>query len=237
MMITTTFTPGALPPPVDLSPIVATNKVPKRKRSVSFNHEVHVKYCLHHKNYTAGERRRTWLTMDELSRMKYSNRKLAMEFSRNTPTRAYDDNENDCLRGLEGRTAQGLVRRKRIKTSAKRAVFYEQKTQKRTGIVDAESLADVYFEYTEYPQVEAHMVALRDETVAALLAAAKSEPPSPSSSTPLPSPSPLPSTSSFRRKALYLSCVPHYENSTRSPYSISSLTSSRRLLTDKFFKV
>ena len=233
MNMDTTPTPDAVavPPPVDISPIVATNKVPKRTRNVTFNEEVHVQYCLHHKDYTAGERRRTWLTMTELCRMKYTIRKLAMEFSRNPPaTRAVDDNENDCLRGLEGRTAQGLVRRKRTKRTAKSAVLYEQKEQKQMGIVDVEKLADVYYEYTEYPQVEAHMVALRDEAVAALLAAAKSEPPS----TPAPSPSSThaPSFSSFRRKALYLSCTPQHD-SARSLYSLSS----RRLLTDKFFRI
>jgi len=235
MNMDTTPTPDAVtvPSPVCISPIVATNKVPKRKRSVSFNQEVHVQYCLHHKDYTAGERRRTWLTMTELSKMKYMSRKLAMEFSSssNPPTtRAVDDNKNDCLRGLEGRTAQGLIRRKRIKRTAKKAVFYEQKAQKLMGILDEEKLADVYYEYTEYSQVEAHMVALRDETVAALLAAAKSDPPL----TPAPSPSPAasPSFSSFRRKALYLSCNPQHD-STRGFYNISS----RRLLTDKFFRI
>jgi len=154
----------------DLPPLVVrdSRKKGKTRRRVSFFPETHIKYTIHHNDYTAAERRRTWLTMDELRWMKRSCQKLARELSEPDSNNNNNNSNSDrCIRGLEGRTRQGLTKRKRIKNAARDAVLWEQGLQRKWGVsIDGFSnekiLADTYYEFTEFSQIEAHMLGLRD---------------------------------------------------------------------------
>lgn len=199
MMISSTrtpaFSPTYVPPPVDISPLMVRphrhrNRNRNRKR-VSFLAETHIRYTIHRNDYSASERRRTWLTMDELRYMKKSCQRLALELSEpsggntNIPAtrnatalihnnnNTKEDDDDRCLRGLEGRTRQGISKRKRVRNAARDAVLWEQGLQRKWGIsIDGFSnekiLADCYYEFTEFSQIEAHMVGLRDASEALL---------------------------------------------------------------------
>jgi len=257
--------------PMEWSPIVSSKMEPpaapkqskRKKRKVSFNSRVEVEYCITRQEYTEEETKRSWLTFEELRSSKKSNRMLAMYFSRKDAGDTSKDGK-DCLRGLEGRTQQGLQKRKQIKRSARRAVLVEQSFQMEIGVVDADALADAYYEHTQYPAVQAHMVALRDETDAALWIETKDMPDSLNNSLNNSSLN-SPQTPTLDRGNLF-TCAPriiadracvgaHKIDSqviTTTPRSrlanltnIASLASrrplastpSKRLLTSKFFKI
>ena len=175
MMITTTFSPDNVPTMPNFSPISysETKSLPKR-RGVSFFPRVFVLGTLHRRDYTAAELRRTWYTMHELKTMKRSCRKLARDLSNPTSNASNNtnngtDENGDCLRGLEGRTTTGLLRRRVIKSNAREAVFREQRRQREFGILYSGQIADAYFDFTEFPQVTAHMVGLHDQKEAKAL--------------------------------------------------------------------
>lgn len=127
----------------------------------------------------------------------------------------------DCLRGLEGKTTQGLIRRKRIKAVARKAVFDEQNIQANLGVIDVETLANEYYEHTEYAQIDAHMKALRDRVEALI-----QSPNTAIKGIEIPATTTTPTES---RKSFFTR-----RNSART---LLTSTSSRRSLTDKFFKV
>lgn len=237
MMITTTFSPDNNPTTPNFSPIHVRSKnvsfsetrtLPKR-RGVSFCPRVYVLGTLHRWDYTAAELRSTWYTMDELKMMKRSCRKLAQELSNTTNNNCgstdNNNNNNDCFRGLEGRTTTGLLRRKMIKSTARQAVFREQRRQQQFGINDSRQIADAYFGFTEYPQVTAHMVGLHDEKEANSLNNNIIQITTTSTTT---------SDGYQRRKSMVKYAR---SDSMRSMRSIVAFTSTKRLLTEAFFKV
>lgn len=232
------------PPPVDISPLV----VRKTKR-VSFYPEAFVRYTTHLNNYTAEEKRRTWLTLDELRRMKKSCQRLALELSEVDDQSEHGDDDDDrCIRGLEGRTRQGISKRRRVRYDAKNAVLWEQGRQRRwgesvDGLNDDTIIADTYYEYTECAQIEAHMVGLRDaseavsvweesdsatDTTTATTTATTykntTTTTTTSNSSRIPKPYPDPRVTNGSSRLINLQ-------------SMSRLSSSRRLLTDAFFQV
>ena len=230
-MIATSPLSIIVPPPATTSPIMTASKKRTRK-AVSFYPKVSVKSCHHFRDYTPQERRSIWLTNNELKRIRYSCHKLAREFSKpGAPLDGMSPN-GDCLRGLEGKTSQGLAKKKRIKLGARNAVFDEQNLQIAIGFKDAEAIADVYYEHTEYAQIDAHMKALRDQVEALL---PPPPPPSPKKkSAPVVKPTTVttPTAIATARNPLFraISCG-------SSTTSLLRSTSSRRLLTDKFFNV
>eukprot|EP00535_Pseudo-nitzschia_heimii_P009975 CAMPEP_0197177778 /NCGR_PEP_ID=MMETSP1423-20130617/3263_1 /TAXON_ID=476441 /ORGANISM="Pseudo-nitzschia heimii, Strain UNC1101" /LENGTH=236 /DNA_ID=CAMNT_0042627383 /DNA_START=107 /DNA_END=817 /DNA_ORIENTATION=- len=179
-------------PPVDISPLVSRDwrkKGKKDQRRVSFFPKVSIQQILHRHDYSTLERQRTWLTLDELKSMKRKSLRLALALSSNPDSAAAvernddDDDDDDrwCIRGLEGRTRQGLRKRKRVKNAARDAVLWEQGLQRKWGVSiddfgNGESiLADAYYERTECAQIEAHMVGLRDAEEAERILAVSAE--------------------------------------------------------------
>ncbi len=228
MAITATFAP--IPAPVVTSPMSATTSPTKRRRKgVSFYPKVTVKFCRHRNNYTAEERHNTWMTNNELQIIRSECHRIAREFSH--PSKANDSvsqNGIDILRGLEGKTAQGVARRKHIKALARNAVFEEQNIQIITGIYDVNALADVYYEHSEYAQIEAHMKALRDQVEALVV------PPAHIATPPVHGRKRGLKFSAKRESAPITTPTSAIVGASCRPRFLSS-TSSRRLLTDKFF--
>ncbi len=213
MIATNTITPT---PIITTSPMTSTKSKTKRKRKgVTFYPKVTVKYCRHHNDYTPEERTNSWLSGEELYAMRAECHKIAREFSMPSAAgKTVSTNGVDILRGLEGKTARGVAKRKRVKAIARDAVFYEQNFQVQRGFRDANAIADVYYEQTETAQIEAHMKALRDQVDALVVP-------------------PAPLTKSPKKKASVQVTTPT-SSATCRPRFLSS-TSSRRLLTDKFF--
>jgi hypothetical protein len=74
------------------------------------------------------------------------------------------EDDEDCTRGLESRTREGALRKRHNKNDARAAVFFEQEMQQAdAGIFDPESIADIYYDYSEHCQASAEMMGLRDE--------------------------------------------------------------------------
>jgi hypothetical protein len=226
MISTTTFTPDAVvPAPVNTSPMTTKESTKRRRRkgkAVSFYPQVTIKYCLHFTDYTPQEKSDSWMTAQEHRASRTACNKLAIEFSKPGASSKNGISQNgDCLRGLEGKTAQGLIRRKRIKAVARKAVFDEQNSQINLGVVDVETLANEYYEHTEYAQIDAHMKALRDQVEALI-----QSPSTAIKGIEIPTTTTTPTSS---RKLFF--------TRRNSASTLLTSTSSRRSLTDKFFKV
>ena len=73
-------------------------------------------------------------------------------------------------RGLESKSSEGALRKKRHRTQAMSAVLSEQRRQRRFGIKDDEAIADAYFEVSEPCHVAANMMGMRDAREVLLLA-------------------------------------------------------------------
>jgi len=243
MMIHTTFSPDNVPTMPNFSPISysETKSLPKR-RGVSFFPKVFVLRTIHRQDYTAAELRRTWYTMDELKMMKRFCRKLARDFS-NPTTNASNNTNNgtdengDCLRGLEGRTTSGLIRRKVIKSNAREAVFREQRRQRQFGILYLRQIADAYFDFTEFPQMTAHMVGLHDEKDAKALHNNNNNNNyyyNKQITTTTAITAKITSGDDQRRKSMVMYAR---RDSMRSMKSLTAFTSTKRILTAAFLKV
>lgn len=151
---------------------------PNKGRRVSLQPVVTVHPVLHIKDYTQEEIQQTWYRKKELRSIRSLYRNLLVHhFSivnsadRNDEDR--DDvkssnlwttvNENDSLRGLEGKTLEGQGRKFHARQLAKEAVIYEQDRQRELGMNDEDLMADLYFECSEGAQVAAYLLGLRDE--------------------------------------------------------------------------
>ena len=77
-------------------------------------------------------------------------------------------------RGLESKSSEGAIRKKRHRTQALSAVLSEQRRQRRFGIKDDEAIADAYFEVSEPCHVAANMMGIRDAREVVLLASSSS---------------------------------------------------------------
>lgn len=230
-MIATSLLSVMVPPPVTTSPVTMKSKKRIRK-SVSFYPGVTVQCCPHFNDYTPQEKRDTWLTSNELKRIRYCAHKLAREFSKpGAPVDGMSPN-GECLRGLEGRTSHGLAKKKRLKIGARKAVFEEQNLQMGFGFTDEEAIADVYYEHTEYAQIDAHMRALRDQVDALVPSPSNNKENSAPVNNTKPSASSIPFATATARNPLFraMNCGNTTNHLLRS-------NSSRRLLTNKFFDV
>lgn len=228
-------TTASLPSGAVVPAIATTTSSKRRRKRVSFFPKVEVKGCRHFQDYTQEEWENTWQTKEDLKAMKKANQKLAMEFSKpNCRKDGMSENGIDCLRGMEGRTVKGFAKRKRIKNAARNAVLDEQSFQRCYGMDDANALADVYYEHTEYAQIDAHMKALRDQVEALAPTAAPSKPEF--EDVPLTTPESLPAVTTTVRKPLF-TAMSRGDSLRKLHNSLPNLSTSKRLLTDKFFKL
>jgi hypothetical protein len=69
---------------------------------------------------------------------------------------------NDCFRGLEGKTTEGLIKKRMVKAHARDAVFQEQDRQWELGTTNPEKIAHIYRKSTEVARTSARLLGLRD---------------------------------------------------------------------------
>jgi hypothetical protein len=138
---------------------IAASVSPKSsKRSISFSSEVFVIDVLHIMDYSAEEKQATWFVGNDMRFFKNECRGSAALMNNGV-----SESAELCFRGLEARTRDGALRRRRNKIDARAAVFMEQDLQEDEGVFDEEAIADVYYEYTEHCHVAANMIGLQDE--------------------------------------------------------------------------
>lgn len=166
--------------PANFDDEAASKTVQKRRRGVSFFPKVQIRHGIQRKNFTAEEKKNTWLSKDELQTIRDACTKLAIEFSkRNSGKDGLSKDGEDYQRGFEGKTVGGVIRKTRTRTIARNAVLKELRRQDKRGIFDPDKLAEVYSKHTESARVEAHGVALCDQAEVALLDSPPPPPPPP----------------------------------------------------------
>jgi hypothetical protein len=145
---------------------IAASVSPKSsKRSISFSSEVFVIDVLHIMDYSAEEKQATWFVGNDMRFFKNECRGSAALMNNGV-----SESAELCFRGLEARTRDGALRRRRNKIDARAAVFMEQDLQEDEGVFDEEAIADAYYDYTEHCHVAANMMGLRDERDARAMA-------------------------------------------------------------------
>ena len=130
-----------------------------QKRSVRFNETVSVRTCLHINDYTDDEFDQCWYQADECDAIKVENMQTVALVASGVKI---DSDDNDlCLRGLEGRTVKGNRRRRENRQRAWDAVLDEQDRQADT--VDEELMGNVMESVVLHCRNEAYAAALQDE--------------------------------------------------------------------------
>jgi hypothetical protein len=124
----------------------------KAQRGVRFLPVVYVREILSVKNYTEDEKRNTWYSKEENLKRKAD---LSMEST--------NKDGKHCFRGLEGRSREGLRKRRLNRLCAWMSVFEEQERQRDLGIHTPMAIAIVYSFSVQKCCIEAYKTALLDE--------------------------------------------------------------------------
>jgi len=115
------------------------SQVPKRR--VTFKQVVAVRPIKHVDNMTDDELDDVWYNRDDFDGFKMSFLRIVKLLS----SGAYlGDDENNCTRGLEGRTREGAFLRKANKYHGRQAVLFEQQRQRSLGINDENLISKAY---------------------------------------------------------------------------------------------
>jgi hypothetical protein len=138
---------------------IAASVSPKSsKRSISFSSEVFVINVLHIMDYSAEEKQAAWYVREDITSFKNQGKVSATLMANGV-----SENAELCFRGLEARTRDGALRKRRNKILARAAVFMVQDFPEIEGVFDEEAIADAYYECTLHCHVAANMMGLRDE--------------------------------------------------------------------------
>jgi hypothetical protein len=136
----------------------------KKTNSVSFYGSVLVLSHLHINNYSKQEIASSWLSKNELRKIKAECAQIIGKMVFGKCENKEDGTEFLCSRGLERLTPNGARLRQRNKYVASQAVLEEQDRQwHQKEVFDAESLAQVYSVHTDHCSRASMRSALRDE--------------------------------------------------------------------------
>lgn len=115
--------------------------IESQKRRVTFKQVVAVRPIKHVDNMTDEELDDIWYNRDDFDGFKMSFLRIVKLLS----SGAYlGDDENNCARGLEGRTREGAFLRKANKYHGRQAVLCEQQRQRNLGINDENFISKAY---------------------------------------------------------------------------------------------
>lgn len=137
---------------------IAASVSPKASKRVSFSPTTVAFSVLHIMDYSVEEKQATWYNGDDIRFFKNEGKASAALMAHGVI-----ENAELCYRGLEARSRDGALRKRRNKIDARGAVFIEQAFQQDDRVFDQEAIADVYYDCTQHCQVAANMMALRDE--------------------------------------------------------------------------
>jgi hypothetical protein len=131
---------------------------PKSGRSVSFAPQVDSQSSLHRNDYTQEEITATWYTDDE-----YKMVKLAYRVTVSMVVQGELLPPNQCFRGLEQKTTEGMQTRMVSQIQSLSAVMDEQYRQRKEGERDDLHLARIYMSETAQCMAAAHCMGLNDQ--------------------------------------------------------------------------
>jgi hypothetical protein len=134
---------------------------PKSRRSVSFAPQVDIKSTLHLYDYTEEEIKATWYTNDD-----YKMVKLAYRVTVSMVTQCELLPPDQCFRGLEHKTKEGMQARMMSQIQSLSAVMDEQDRQRDEGERDDVHLARIYMSDTAQSMAAAHCMGLNDQRMA-----------------------------------------------------------------------
>ena len=132
----------------------------KCRRSVSFDSNVACVDTLHLNDYTDEELSNTWFTPREYKALRAENKLTVALMESGTD---FEEELAFCSKGLEGMTNIERGRKFELRFRCGRAIFDEQDRQKRLGMDDPVSLAQIYGKYTFSSKMEAFLMAASDE--------------------------------------------------------------------------
>ena len=129
------------------------------RRTISFSPDKDIREILHRNDYSPEETKSAWYSIAELKKLKKDAKRIIQNFA------FLDDSDDDCagLRGLECRTYGGKAQKRKNKVNARSAVLSEQTRQRKIGVLDAEAIADAYYNFTEHCLIMAQLMGFRDE--------------------------------------------------------------------------
>jgi hypothetical protein len=147
-----------------LSPLTTSKSLlSELRRTVSFAPSAHIRHVSHIEDYSANEIEATWYSQQEYKLMKYDIRGTVKMMARSERL-AIDQ----CTRGLEHKTKEGMQRKMFNQIESISAVMDEQDRQARDGIRDETLIARAYMVYTVHCTAMAHYMALSDQRIAAI---------------------------------------------------------------------
>jgi hypothetical protein len=131
---------------------------PKSPRSVSFAPQVDSQSSLHLNDYTEEEIKTSWYSNDE-----YKMVKLACRVTVSVVAQGELLPPDQCFRGLEHKTKEGMQTRMMSQIHSLSAVMDEQDRQRKEGEQDDVHLALVYMNDTAQCMAAAHCMGLNDQ--------------------------------------------------------------------------
>ena len=109
-------------------------------------------------DYTAEEKEASWFGISEMKTIKDAARSEAKLVEKGLLQETCDFS----VRGLEQKTKRGILRKRKRRSNAYMAVFFEIDSQIEEGFCDVELVADAYYLYTEPCAIEAEKIAKQD---------------------------------------------------------------------------
>jgi len=141
-----------------LSSPVLSKKEKTSRKAITFARSTQSCPTIHIDDYSEEEKNAMWYNKDEITTIRQM---ATIEANSQIP--------GTYLRGLESKTPGASRKKRQIRMAARCAVIFEQEFQDEEGVVDAEAIADAYFECCEGSIIEAQMTALRDEREAMIV--------------------------------------------------------------------
>ena len=108
--------------------------------------------------YTIEERKNSWFDPTEMKTI----RDAAKSEAKLVEKGLLQETADFSVRGLEQKTRRGVLRKRKRRTNAYLAVFFEIDAQNEEGFSDDELVADAYYLYTEPCAIEAEKIAQQD---------------------------------------------------------------------------
>ncbi len=108
--------------------------------------------------YTPEELQASWFDATEMKTIKDTAKSEAKLLAKGL----LQETPDFSIRGLEQKTRKGILRKRKRRSNAYMAVFFEIDAQHEEGICDDELVADAYYMYTEPCAIEAGNIAQQD---------------------------------------------------------------------------
>lgn len=142
-------------------PVVTTKKQhTKQRKSVSFYPRLRIHDTISIDDYTEEEHRAAWFSFEEMERIRKCTKSEAGLLDAGVQPK-----ESTC-RGLESRTKLGEKAKRRNRTNAYAAVFFEVDSQEQSGQFSEQLIADAYALYSKACERSALAMAKEDAKAA-----------------------------------------------------------------------